>query len=73
MIHATRLIQHEIEYQCQKWGLEHDLKHHGSAGLAQAARIVASFNEPDTAGYYGDEWFFKLWHKNKHNPKKNDT
>ena len=71
MIHAARLIQHEITVQRQNWGLEHDLNNHGSQGLIEAASIIASPVLPSREGYEGDEWFFQLWkvHEKDH-PKR---
>ena len=68
MKHSCQMVQQELNSQRNKWGLEHDINHHGSAGLAHAATIIASPHPPDTTGFDGDEWYFELWRKYQDDP-----
>lgn len=70
MKESISMVSAEIRRQKESWGLEHDIEEHGSTGLVEAARIICSTLEPETSGYEGNEWFFKLWHKHKDNPEK---
>jgi len=65
---AQQMVNKELSLQMKNWGLEHDIKYHGSEGLAEAAIIISQREEPKTDGYNGDEWFFVLWHKHKNDP-----
>ena len=70
MLYGLKIVMMELEEQTMKWGLEHDIKHHGGYVLREAASIIASVTEPSRENYSGDEWYFKLRDKHKEDPIK---
>ena len=58
---SEQMVQRELESHRRQWGFEHDIQEHGSAGLADAARLLLGNTPPSGETY--ENWVVELWEK----------